>query len=153
MKVLVFECGDQRYGLRIEEVVETVRAVAVTPLPTENPSIEGVVNYRGRLAAVVNLRAHLGLPSIGLSPRHDFIVASSNGRLVTLHVDSADSVVDVHDSALDRAQAKLRSVTSVAKLPDGLIYVLDLTAIVQEVEAAGSAKTDGPECAQGWQTA
>ena len=66
MEILIFETSEKRFAVPIADVIETVRAVSVTSLPTGPPAFVGVINYRGRLIAVLDLRVHFGLPSAEL---------------------------------------------------------------------------------------
>ena len=62
-EVLVFEVEGQRYGLPTADVRELVRAVTITPLPNAPAVIEGVVNVRGRVLPVLDMRARFRLPA------------------------------------------------------------------------------------------
>src|ERR1700687_6141499 len=88
-EVLVFEVGGQRYGLPTADVRELVRAVAITPLPNAPAVIEGVVNVRGRVPPVLDVRPRFRLPPKPLDPSDHFIVASAGPRGVILRVDGA----------------------------------------------------------------
>src|SRR5881296_2430916 len=76
-EVLVFEVGGQKYALPTADVRELVRAVAITPLPAAPAVIEGVVDVRGRVLPVLDVRARFRLPPKALDPSDHFIVASA----------------------------------------------------------------------------
>src|SRR5437764_218583 len=67
-EILVFEVDGRRYGLPASEVRELLRAVAIVPLPLAGPAVEGVVNLRGRVVPVFDLRVRLGLPARAVVP-------------------------------------------------------------------------------------
>src|SRR5437588_10594891 len=94
-EILVFEVDGRRYGLPASEVQELLRAVAIVPLPLAGPAVEGVVNLRGRVVPVFDLRVRLGLPARAVAPSDHLIVAQSGGRLVALRVDRALDLVQL----------------------------------------------------------
>ena len=62
IEILVFEINGQRFGIRAVDVVEVLRAATLTPLPTAPSLIEGLLNLRGRVVPVLDVRERLGLP-------------------------------------------------------------------------------------------
>lgn len=138
-EVLVFEVAGQRYGLPSADVRELVRAVAITPLPDAPAVIEGVVNVRGRVLPVLDVRARFRLPSKSLDPSDHFIVASAGPRGVILRVDRATHLALIDDSSLQQPQTlgpSVPYVAGVAKLADGLVLIHDLTTFLSAAEAA-----------------
>jgi purine-binding chemotaxis protein CheW len=138
-EILVFEVGGQRYGLPVAAVRELVRAVTITPLPKAPAIVEGVVNVRGTLAPVLDIRARFRLPP--RSPRHTdhLIVARAGERLVALRVDRALELMRLEPGAAERAEAVLPGVGYVAhmaKCPDGVVLVHDLNTFLSHAEAA-----------------
>src|SRR3954453_14574146 len=116
-EILVFEVDGRRYGLAAAEVKELLRAVSIDPMPLAGPAIEGVVNLRGRVIPVLNLRARLGLPARAVVPSDHMIVAQSGGRLLALRVDRALDLVHLDDEA---ELAEGTEGARVARLADGL---------------------------------
>ena len=138
-EVLVFELGGQRYGLPTLDVSELVRAVAITRLPDAPAFIEGVVNVRGRILPVLDIRARFHLPAKPLDPSDHFIVASAGARGVILRVDRAIHLALVDDSSVQAAQALGSSATyvaGVAKLDGGLVLIHDLATFLSAAESA-----------------
>lgn len=137
-EVLVFEVAGQRYGIPIADVRELVRAVAITPLPDAPSVIEGVVNVRGRVLPVLDIRARFGMPPKPLDPSDHFIVASTGARGVILRVDRATHLALVDEAAVqapDTLGAGANYVAGVAKLDDGLVLIHDLTTFLSAAEA------------------
>jgi purine-binding chemotaxis protein CheW len=138
-EILVFEVGGQRYGLPTVDVRELVRAVTITPLPNAPAVIEGVVNVRGRVLPVLDVRARFRLPAKPLDPSDHFIVASAGARGVILRVDRATHLALVDDASIQPPQTLGPSATyvaGVAKLEDGLVLIHDLTTFLSAAEAA-----------------
>ncbi len=122
---LIFEVGGRRYGLPLGEVVELVRAVAVVPLPRAPGWVEGVVNLRGQVVPVIDMRARLGLPAKPIALSDHFVVARGREFPVALRIDRALDLERLGDGA-----------GRVAKLSDGLAPVLDLDGFLSDDEWA-----------------
>ena len=138
-EVLVFEVGGQTYGLPIADVRELVRAVAITPLPNAPAVIEGVVNVRGRVLPVLDIRARFRLPAKPLDPSDHFVVASAGARGVILRVDGATHLALVDETSIQAPETLGPSATyvaGVARLEDGLVLIHDLATFLSAAEAA-----------------
>src|SRR5262245_6063358 len=92
LEVLVVASDGGTLALPSSDVVEVVRAVAVTPLPKAPAIVEGVMNVRGKVVPVINVRARLGLSAREIAPSDHFVIARVAGREVALHVDQALSL-------------------------------------------------------------
>jgi purine-binding chemotaxis protein CheW len=139
LEVLVFEVGGRTYGLPTVDVRELVRAVAITPLPNAPAVIEGVVNVRGRVLPVLDVRTRFRLPATPLDPSDHFIVASAGPRGVILRVDRATHLALVDEASVQSPETLGPSgtyVAGVAKLEDGLMLIHDLTTFLSAAEAA-----------------
>jgi len=138
-EVLVFEVGDQRYALPTADVLELVRAVAITPLPDAPAVIEGVVNVRGRVLPVLDVRARFRLPAKPLGPSDHFIVAAAGPRGVILRVDRATHLALIEEDSVQAPETLgpgAAYVAGVAKLDDGMVLIHDLATFLSAAEAA-----------------
>jgi len=138
-EVLVFEVGGQRYGLPTADVRELVRAVTITPLPNAPAVIEGVVDVRGHVLPVLDVRARFRMPAKALDPSDHFIVASAGPRGVILRVDRATHLALVDESSVQPPQTLGPSaayVAGVAKLDDGMVLIHDLATFLSAAESA-----------------
>lgn len=127
--VLRFTLGDATFGLAADSVREVTRAVAIAPLPKAPPIAEGVVNVRGELVAVLDIRQRFRRPPAPLHPDQHFIVARAGPRLVALRVDRVTDLIAVELAAITPGAAAVPGagyVRGVATLPDGLIVIGDL---------------------------
>ena len=137
-EVLVFEVGGQKYALPTADVRELVRAVAITPLPGAPAVIEGVVNVRGCVLPVLDVRARFRLPPKPLGLSDQFIVASAGARGVILRVDRATHLALVDAASIQDPEtlgAGSAYVAGVARLEDGLLLIHDLTTFLSAAEA------------------
>lgn len=153
LEVLSFEIGGQRYALASSVVRELVRAIAVVPLPKAPGIVEGVIDVRGSLVPVLDVRARFRLPPKPLALTDHFVLAWAASRVVALRVDRALDLIRLDAGQVEDAKAVVPSaeyVAGVAKLPDGLVLIHDLETFLDEAEratldAALARPPEGPE--------
>jgi purine-binding chemotaxis protein CheW len=136
LEFLIFDLEGVRYGLPVADVREIVRAVLPVPLPRAPGVIEGVINLRGCVVPVFDLRRHFGLAERPIEPTDHLVIARAACRLVALRVDrvvdlARVAVADVQDVAAAR----------VAKLPGDLVVIQDLSALLSDDEASSLDET------------
>ncbi|MBF0260186.1 MAG: chemotaxis protein CheW [Desulfamplus sp.] len=90
--LMMFTIDDKQYAIDLFVVQRVVRAAALTPLTDVPETIAGLINVRGEILPVINMRICLNLPEKELEPSHQFIIASTSRQKVALWVDS---VIDV----------------------------------------------------------
>lgn len=136
--VLVFTVGGSRCAVPLAHVQEVARAVAITPLPTAPPIVEGVIDVRGMVVPVVDLRARLDLPPAPVRPEQRLIIVRAGERTVALRVDDVDWVSRVRSSSVaepDRIARGIGWLAGVARLRDGLVLFHDLDSFFRQGEA------------------
>jgi purine-binding chemotaxis protein CheW len=155
MDLLVFETAGRRYALPLAEVREVVRAVAITPLPGAPAAVEGVVNVRGELVPVMDVRLREQLPPKELDPREYLLSANAGGRTVAVRVDGIGEPVTVDDEQV-RSATEIASVADhvagIATLEEGLTLIYDLVRFLSPDETAALADAlevagEGKACA------
>jgi purine-binding chemotaxis protein CheW len=139
MMLLAFTLDDWRCALELSTVERVYRAVAVTPLPDAPDIVLGVVNVRGVVLPVINIRRRFRLPEKNLTPDNRLIIAHSTGRLVALVVDDVTDVVECAEKDITSASAivpGMEYVEGVARLKDGMILIHDLARFLSLEEKA-----------------
>jgi purine-binding chemotaxis protein CheW len=134
---LVFELDGRRLAVPSRDIVEIVRMPTLTPLPRPLPIVEGVVNFRGRLASVLDIRKRFGIAAKAVSPQDHLLVASLPSRLVALRVDRTVELVSLAGDEIADPGCLAphdRYVSGVAKHPDGLIVIHDLGTFLSAAE-------------------
>ena len=135
---LVFELENQRYGLPVVDVIETVRAMTITPLPQAPPIVEGILNFRGTVVPVLDIRARFHHSPKPMEIHDHFILARTGDRQVALRVDRATDLARIADRDLEQAEKivpGLDYISGVARLSDGLVLIHDLKTFLSETEA------------------
>src|SRR4051812_47873803 len=97
--LLVFRLQAREYALPVASVVEVLRMVAVSPLPGSPAWLSGVINLRGHIIPVMDLRLRMGLAAEPIDLTTPLIIAESNGQTLGLVVDSAVEVLSAAQDA------------------------------------------------------
>jgi purine-binding chemotaxis protein CheW len=141
MQVLLFELERQRMAIPLADAREVARAVLTTPLPGTPPIIEGVIDVRGTLVPVLDVRGRFRLPQRPLDPAQHMVIAWDGHRLVALRVDHVIGIGDVPgiETLSHLTSVPLDHVAGVARSEDGLIVIHDIRAFLTEAEAAALA--------------
>ena len=150
--LLLFTLDTHRFALPLAQVRETVRAVAITPLAGAPGVVEGVIDVRGTVTPVLDLRARFGLPPRPVSPDDHLVLAMAGDRPVALRVDRATDVATVSDEAITAAapdDPATRHLAGVARLADGLVLIGDLAAFLSQGERAAMERALGGEAERG----
>jgi purine-binding chemotaxis protein CheW len=139
LHIVGFRVGSETFGVAIQMVHEIVRVMEVTAVPDAPVYIEGVINLRGKIIPVVDLRKRFGEKTITPSKKNRILVAEVGSKMVGLVVDSASEVLKIPPADVDPPpnvfeEGELNYVTGVAKLGNRLIILVDLTKIMQRGE-------------------
>lgn len=153
MMVVVFQVGDEDYGVETLLVREIIRHQPARPMPASPAWLEGVIDYRGKVVPVVHLGKRLGREPLPLEAAARIIVYEGGGdRSWGLLVDSVSSVLQVGRDQLEDAagawQPKglpVRWLAGLARLESRQVALLNM----EEVLAAGSAEAEAVLGAQG----
>src|SRR2546423_14211810 len=134
-----FKIGKETFGVPIGLVHEIVRVPEITAVPDAPDYIEGVINLRGKIVSIIDLRKRFGEKEINRHKKNRILVAEVQGKLVGLVVDAASEVLkmpaaDIEDPPNVFEEGELNYVTGVGKLKDRLIILIELTKILQKGE-------------------
>lgn len=138
MRLLLFTIDGHRYAVRADAVVEMVRAVEVTPVPNVPSVVEGIIDLRGRVVPVFDLRRRFGLPTREVDVADQFVIVRAANRLAALHVDHVLDLADVDDASVASLAADVPSakhVAGVATLADGMAMINDVDTFLSAAES------------------
>jgi purine-binding chemotaxis protein CheW len=142
--LVTFFLADEEYGLDVRVVQEIIRVAEITHVPRAPEFIKGVINLRGRIIPVVDLKRKLELGEVVPSRLSRIVVVKLRDRLVGLLADGASQVLKIPVSSVDAAPEEILDVNvsfirGVAKLEKRLIILLDLQKILAvEIEHAAA---------------
>jgi purine-binding chemotaxis protein CheW len=141
-----FRVGKETFGVPINLVREIVRVPEITAVPNAADSIEGVINLRGKIVPVVDLRKRFGQKVPEPSRRNRILVVELAGQIVGLIVNSDSEVLKIPPAEVEVprnlfSEGELNYISGVGKLGGRLIMILDLIKILQrgELRSAGEA--------------
>ena len=140
--LVTFLLAEEEYGLDVRVVQEIIRLAEITHVPRSPGFIKGVINLRGRIIPVVDLKRKLELGQVDASRLARIVVVKLRERLIGLLVDGASQVLKIPVSSIDAAPEEILDVNvsfirGVAKLQKRLIILLDLQKILAvEIEHA-----------------
>ena len=130
-----FSIGEEEYGLELLRVKEVIRIREITWLPKAPSFVKGIINLRGDVIPIIDLRDKFGLESREQTAQTRVIVVEVEGRLMGMVVDSASQVVRIPADQIDPPPPMLGGfsqefITGVGKLDDKLIILLNTDAIL-----------------------
>ena len=134
-----FRIGAETFGVPIALVHEIVRVPEITTVPEAPECVEWVINLRGKIIPVVDLRKRFGEDTYTSNKRNRILVAEFEGKLVGLMVDAASEVLKIPPSEIEPPpdvfeDGQIRYVTGVGKLGGRLIIMVDITKVLQRGE-------------------
>jgi purine-binding chemotaxis protein CheW len=137
-EVLIIEVAGQHIGLPGDKVRELVRAVAITPVPRCPDVVKGVIDFRGTVIPVLDLRGWLRLPPRPLEPSDHFVIVQNGARLLALRVDRAVELATVDAGRLEACLEVpgAEAATGAARLPDELVLLPDLDSLYRTAQDA-----------------
>jgi purine-binding chemotaxis protein CheW len=146
LQIVGFRIGNETYGVPITALHEIVRVPEITAVPDAPEYMEGVINLRGKIVSVIDLRKRFGIKETSTSRRNRILVVEFNGRLSGLIVDSASEVLKISPADIEPPPAVLQEggvncVTGLGKYKGRLIMLLDTTKLL---EFGGLAKQKAP---------
>ncbi|HLA78813.1 MAG TPA: chemotaxis protein CheW [Vicinamibacteria bacterium] len=141
-----FFLAREEYGVDVRLVQEIIRVSEITQVPRAPEFIKGVINLRGRIIPVIDLKRKLGVGEVDVSSRPArIVVVKLKDRQVGLLVDGASQVLRVPLSSIEAAPDEVSEIDShairgVAKLTDRLIILMDLEKVLSlELKEASQA--------------
>jgi purine-binding chemotaxis protein CheW len=159
-QVVGFQVGRETYGVPIAALHEIVRVPEITAVPDAPAYMEGVINLRGKIVSVVDLRKRFGKAAGAFHRRTRILVVEHKGRLAGMIVDAASEVLKIPESEIEPApgmllEGGLDCVTGLGKYKGRLIILLDVGKVLdfraagnQEAAAAAAVAGSGKAAAQ-----
>ena len=114
LHIVGFQVGRETYGVPITSLHEIVRVPEITAVPDAPEYLEGVINLRGKIVSVIDLRKRFGEASASPNRRNRILVVEHKGRLSGLIVDSASEVLKIPPQRSSRLRPSCRTVGLIA---------------------------------------
>jgi len=140
VQLCAFRAGDEELAVDIMRVQEIIPPLPVTRVPKAPKAIEGVVNLRGTIVPVVDVRRQLGLPEPAQAPRTRLVVCRVGPHLLALKVDGVTTVLRVEREALKPApvgEGASPHIVGVCSAGGRLRLLLDVRALLSPASPSG----------------
>lgn len=136
-KYLTFSLADEDYGIEIRYVIEIIGIQKITKVPNLPIFIKGVINLRGKVIPVMDVRARFGLPARDYDERTCIMVVNIDGEAMGLVVDHVNEVADIPEAQVEPPPASGSSlagqyVSGIGKIDDEVKILLDVKRLISE---------------------
>jgi purine-binding chemotaxis protein CheW len=142
IQLVTFSIGEEEFGVDILKVQEIIRTMEITKVPRAQAFVEGVINLRGKVIPIIDLRRRFGLSSKAHDKHTRIIVIEINNMIVGFVVDSVSEVLRIPSGTVEPPPPVVAGVDSeyisgVGKLQDRLLILLDLDKLLsnEDLEA------------------
>ena len=148
-KYLTFSLADEEYGISILKIKEIIGMMPITTVPQTPEFVKGVINLRGKVIPVIDLRLRFGMDSIDYTERTCIIVVEIEGHAGTVQigivVDAVSEVLnirgeDVEDTPTFGAKLNTDYILGMAKMEGGVKILLDIDRVLSVEEVAALEK-------------
>jgi len=142
-KYLTFSLADEEYGIGILKIKEIIGMMPVTTVPQTPKFVKGVINLRGKVIPVIDLRLRFGMESIDYTERTCIIVVEIDGTVGTVQigivVDSVSEVLnikgeDIEDTPTFGTKLDTNYILGMAKMEGGVKILLDIDRVLNSEE-------------------
>ncbi len=135
-QLVAFHLANEIYGVDISAINEIIRLREITQIPRANPDIEGVINLRGKIVPILDLRRRLGLPAAERTGVNRIIVVENGGCTVGLVVDGVTGVLRIADTSIEPPSKLICSlheayIRGVGKVGDKLVILLNMDFVLK----------------------
>jgi purine-binding chemotaxis protein CheW len=139
LQLVSFRIGEEEFGVDILKVQEINRLVEITRVPQAPGFVEGVINLRGKVIPIIDLRKRFAMSTKESDKDTRIVVVNIDSQVLGMVVDSVSEVLRLPSSTIEPAPEIATSVDSdyiqgVAKLEDRLLILLDLSRVFSETE-------------------
>jgi len=139
IQLVSFKLGKEEFGVDILKVQEINRMLEITEMPNSPDFVEGIVNLRGRIIPVIDLKKRLNLPIKEHDNSTRIIVVELGGKTVGFIVDEVSEVLRIESNITEPPPEMVTGIdseyiTAVAKMEDRLLILLDLNKVLTQKE-------------------
>ena len=140
LQLVSFKIGEEEFGVDILKVQEINRMLEVTRVPNAPEHVEGVINLRGKVIPIIDLRRRFGLERKEHDKNTSIVVVELSGKVVGFVVDAVSEVLRIPKSVTEPPPPLVAGIgadyiTAVGKLEDRLLILLDLERVLSVEES------------------
>ncbi len=139
IQLVTFKIGEEEFGVDILKVQEIIRMMPITKVPNAPDFVEGVINLRGKVIPVIDMRRRFGMSATAHDSQTRIKVMDLQGQIVGFVVDAVCEVLRIKESTIEPPPPVVAGIGSeymrgVGKLEDRLLILLDLDKLLSENE-------------------
>lgn len=132
---VIFNINNENFGVEIIQVKEIIKPMEIFKIPDTPEFIEGLINLRGKVHTVFNLRRKFHLPSLEFDDKTKIIIVNVNELMVGFIVDEVNEIIRVEDEDIENAPPSITTlnkkyINGIAKVGDKVIILLDLSQVL-----------------------
>lgn len=151
-KYLTFFLGAEEYGMEILAVHEIIGVLPITRVPRTPPFVRGVINLRGRVISILDLRRKFDLPAVEPGPTSCIIVVAAHAAHVGLLVDRVSEVADIAPNDIEPtpplgAGVQTDYLVGIAKSAARVRLLLDISRVIDAGDVAPAGPAGAPTAA------
>ncbi|MCM8525569.1 MAG: chemotaxis protein CheW [Lentisphaeraceae bacterium] len=149
-KYLTFHIGDEDYAISICHVTEIIGMLKITEVPQTPDYIKGVINLRGKVIPVMDIRLRFQMPARDYDERTCVIVVHFKENVVGLVVDTVSEVLDIPEKDVEHSQsfnqtADKNFICGMGKVNEQIKMVVDINALLHRDDICINDLTDSEE--------
>lgn len=150
-KYLTFSLAGEEYGIGILKIKEIIGMMPITKVPQTPPFVKGVINLRGKVIPVIDLRLKFGMEPIEYADRTCIVVVETEGAsghiLIGSVVDSVSEVLNIKSEDIEKAptfgtKLNTESILGMAKMEGGVKILLNIDQVLDVETLARFQETD-----------
>lgn len=136
---VTFAIGDELFGIDVAKAQEVLNLSSVTKVPNTMPFMKGVIDLRGKIVPLIDMRIKFGIPERAYDKNTVIIIARIRGLLSGLIVDSVSDVIsmtleDIQNTPHFAAEIEKDAVVGIGRIKEKLVIVLNADKILTEEE-------------------
>jgi purine-binding chemotaxis protein CheW len=145
---MTFSLSEKNYAIQAEKIIEIVQLPALNILEKVPEYIVGVMNLRGKIISVIDLRKFLGISQVSYTTEHQVLIINTHDKTIGIIVDSVNDVIQYNRENLDPLpyHSPEKFISGIYKSRDDLIAFLDLDVIISNIEAVQVDYVDLSPC-------
>lgn len=137
IQLVLFNIGKESFGVKISQVREIIKLEEITNLPNSSQNVKGVINLRGQITPVIDLKIMLGFGASDTNEHTRIIVVELGKNTIGMIVDSVSEVIRIRKKDIDSTPSLITTadadyITGIGKLDNRLLTILDLSKILPQ---------------------
>ncbi len=142
-KYLTINLKEELFGISVRHIMQIIAIPEITPIPKTPDHIKGVINLRGKIIPVIDLRTRFNLPFEGYNDRTSIVIVklklSQSDLYIGIIVDKVNEVLDIHLEELEKTPSfgitlNTEFIQCMAKVKDKVVTLLDINRVLTEDE-------------------